>query len=70
MKAKCCDRCGKLYKIEEIKTELILMHQTQKKYKTRTTLDLCKECYRDLKRWYEDGCKASNFESDKSDEAD
>ena len=41
-----------------------------KKYKTRTTLDLCKECYRDLKRWYEDGCKASNFESDRSDEAD
>lgn len=68
MKAKCCDRCGKLYRIEEIKTELILMHQTQKKYKARTTLDLCKECYKDLKRWYEDGNKASNFEPDKCDE--
>lgn len=70
MKAKCCDRCGKLYRDEELKSELILMRETRKKYRTRYTLDLCEDCREDLKRWLANGNKASNNKSDKSDESD
>lgn len=70
MKAKCCDRCAKLYLDEELKSELILMRETGKKYKARSKLDLCKDCREDLERWLNDGNKASNFRPDKPDEAD
>ena len=70
MKAKCCDRCAKLYLDEKLKSELILMRETGKKYKSRHTLDLCNDCREDLERWLNDGNKASNFKPDKSDEAD
>lgn len=66
MKAKCCDRCGKLYLNEELKSELVLMRETGKKYKTRSALDLCKDCREDLERWLENGSKASNYKPDKN----
>ena len=35
MKAKCCDRCAKLYRDEELKSELVLMRETGKKIQSK-----------------------------------
>jgi len=57
---KICDRCGKQFSgWRPVTREYILRRDVLRNNMTPTfrhePVDLCHDCYQDLKRWYDDG---------------
>lgn len=70
MNAKRCDRCGRFYDKSARKADEYFLMRLGARKNIRTSIDLCGECKKDLKRWLDDGNKASNFKPDRPDEKD
>lgn len=54
MKAKCCDRCGDFFPLqqsEESEFKLKKINRTASRYEK--SLDLCPECQEELQQWFE-----------------
>lgn len=54
MKAKKCDRCGKLYECNDRET-LKLAKVFPGSYRNNKGYDLCPECLSELKKWFDKG---------------